>query len=310
VEKLPLGTAVSETDWQRLPLDHRFTAASLAETLDGGQSFRWSFEESTCTWTGIWGSEVVSLRLDPPNLWYASPTGTPEAAIGEYLATQASRDLASRLPLPSDPVLQRLQARWSGLSLLAQPPGEALLAFLCSSNKQIVQIRRMVAALARHFGSPIPGTPHFALPDWSTLLAASRKDLLACGLGYRARSVEGSARFLAEQPGFLEAITGMPYAEAHTALQQLPGVGPKVADCVLLFGYRKTEAFPVDTWIEKMLLKSYPQLAGFSRKQLAVFGRLHFGEAAGLAQQWLFAEARNPLSQTTSNGLIHVPSPQ
>jgi N-glycosylase/DNA lyase len=91
----------------------------------------------------------------------------------------------------------------------------------------------------------------------------------------------------------LNQIKHLSLSEARIALQQLPGVGPKVADCVLLFGYGFAEAFPVDTWIEKILKERYPELAKWNRSQLATFARIHFGRAGGLAQQWMFAEARS-----------------
>ena len=135
-----------------------------------------------------------------------------------------------------------------------------------------------------------PARPH-RLPTWEELARVGEADLLACRLGFRARHIRGTAQFLAERPGWLEAAAAAPYPEAKRLLCLLPGVGEKVADCVLLFGAGKLEAFPVDVWILKAMAGRYG-LRGWKPTQVAHFGRAHFGPRAGLAQQYLFAWER------------------
>jgi N-glycosylase/DNA lyase len=110
-------------------------------------------------------------------------------------------------------------------------------------------------------------------------------------LGFRARYVRQTAQYLADRPGWLETIEQLPYAGAKERLRELPGVGEKIADCVLLFGAGRFEAFPVDVWIIKAMAERYG-LAGWTPQQIARFGRVHFGPNAGLAQQYLFAWER------------------
>jgi N-glycosylase/DNA lyase len=179
---------------------------------------------------------------------------------------------------------------WRGLRILRQEPDEALLAFLCSSNKQVAQIRVMVAELADRLGEPLAGGFR-ALPPWARLARASEADLRACRLGYRAAFIRDTARRLAERPDWAAALAGLPTPELESRLAELPGVGPKVAACVALFGFGRLDAFPVDTWIDRMLAEGYG-LAGWNRRQLARFGAVHYGPSAGLAQQFLFAAAR------------------
>ena len=119
--------------------------------------------------------------------------------------------------------------------------------------------------------------------------------LRACRLGYRARYIKATAAILAENPNWLGDIPGLSYAEAHARLLTLPGVGAKIADCVLLFGAGMLEAFPVDTWILKVMTQRYG-LDGWKPPQVATFGRKHFGAWAGAAQQFLFADARQKRS--------------
>lgn len=283
--------------WQPLPGDWRPSPDVLRETLDGGQAFRWSEEEGL--WTGIWGDNLVQLRLHRDTLQWRAPAGTATTgpALHRYLGADTDwAALADALPWRSDPHLRRCLEAFPGLRILRQPFGETLLGFLCSATKQIVQIKQMLALLAALHGRPLvpdpsPVTCHKSLPAWPDLAALPECDLRACQLGFRARFIHGTARFLAQNPGWLEETEHLPYAAAKARLLTLPGVGEKIADCVLLFGAGRLEAFPVDTWILKSLARRYG-LDGWKPAQVARFGRAHFGPLAGLAQQYLFAWER------------------
>ena len=137
-----------------------------------------------------------------------------------------------------------------------------------------------------------------ALPTWDDLAGISETELRQCLLGFRAKYIAQTAQFLARHPGWLEETESLPYAAAKERLCSLPGVGEKVADCVLLFGAGRLEAFPVDVWILKTMAKRY-HLHGWKPAQVAQFGRVHFGPHAGLAQQFLFAWERQQARRTT-----------
>lgn len=282
------------TDWQPFP-GWSPTATVLAETLDGGQAFRWH-RDADGVWTGIWSDHLAQLRLDGPRLVWRAPTELHAAvarALPRYLGAGQDWDaLTDRLPWRSDAHLADCLAGFRGLRLLRQPFGETLLGFLCSATKQIVQIKQMVGLLAQRHGARIVRAPDaHRLPTWDELAAIPPDALKPCLLGFRARYISATARFLAARPGWLAATEAAPYAQAKTRLMELPGVGEKVADCVLLFGAGRLEAFPVDTWILKSLARRYG-LDGWKPAQVAQFGRAHFGPLAGLAQQYLFSWER------------------
>lgn len=297
--------AVTWSDWQAWPDSPVLSAAVLAETLDGGQSFRWHRQDDG-VWQGIWADNLVRLRLAGPpeagRITWSAPNPIRDRvgpALAAYLT--GGRDfaaLADTLPWRSDAHLARCLAAFPGLTIPRQPFGETLLCFLCSATKQIVQIRQMVALLAARHGRPVlatrpaidPALGH-RLPTWTELAAAREADLRDCQLGFRARYIHATAQWIAQRPGWLEETEQLPYAAAKARLLELPGVGEKVADCVLLFGAGRLEAFPVDTWILKAMARHYG-LAGWSPAQVAHFGRVHFGPLAGLAQQYLFAWER------------------
>jgi N-glycosylase/DNA lyase len=277
--------------------------ATLAETLDGGQSFRW--HETDGIWTGTWSDSLAQIRRQNDRLEWRAP-----AALRANVATSLPRylgldrdwtALADSLPWRSDAHLTQAITAFPDLRLLRQPFGETLLGFLCSATKQIVQIKQMCALLAERHGQPL--LPDLALgtcplslashrlPTWAELAAVPEKDLRQCLLGFRAKYIHGTAQHIAARPGWLEETEHLPYAAAKARLLELPGVGEKVADCVLLFGAGQLEAFPVDTWILKSLERRYG-LTGWKPAQVAHFGRTHFGPLAGLAQQYLFAWER------------------
>lgn len=286
-------TATEWTAWRPLRLAEDVPAASLGEQLDGGQSFRWN-PTPDGAWVGVFGRTVAMLRSGAAGLeWRGLPgvSGT-EAALRAYLdAEGAQARLSADLPWRSDPVLRSAREAFPGLRILRQDPHETLIGFLCSSNKRILQIRVMVAGLAAKLGEPL-GAGHHALPTWSALADADEATLKSCALGYRAAFLRGTARRLLARPRWTEEFAALETPALLAELQSLPGVGPKVAACVALFGFGRLESFPVDTWVVQALADAYG-LRGWKPAALEQFGRAHFGAAAGLAQQYLFSAARH-----------------
>jgi N-glycosylase/DNA lyase len=283
--------------WQPTATPLRISPLALAETLRGGQAFRWRMATNAPeTWQGVWANCVARVRVGRGGrLEWTCPkalTGRVTPAIEHYFATDMDFDqLADELPWRTDAVLQRCRHDWPGLRLLRQPLGETLLAFLCSSAKQIPHIAQICEKMAARFGEPI-GDGIQALPTWARLAEISEPDLRGCGLGYRARFIKQTALRLQAEPGWEDFVRKNAYAETHAWLNSLPGVGPKIADCVLLFGAANYEAFPVDTWILQAMAERYG-LRGWRPAQVAQFGRAHFGRLAGLAQQFLFSGERS-----------------
>lgn len=297
-----MGQSLIWTPWHGLPEAGRWNPDGLRETLLGGQAFRWN-EMADGRFSGIFNRHLVECRLASPGdgdngslEWRAltvpgapDPTADISSYFGADIDWSARMD---RLPWRSDPELASAIRAFPGLRILQQPFWETLLAFLCSSNKQILQIRQMCEALARSFGTPLHGEAEiYSLPRPEQLANQPLEALLGCGLGYRGKYILATARLLAESPGLETRLREMPYEEARAMLQQFPGVGPKVADCVCLFGLGQVEAFPMDTWVIQILDELYG-LGDFTPRQKRHVARLHFGPDAGLAQQYLFSWIR------------------
>ncbi len=285
--------AADWTPWRPLRLAEDVPAGTLAEQMDGGQAFRWSLA-SDGSWVGVFGRTLAAVRSGPQGLEWRGQKGAThtEGALRHYLDADGSQArLSEALPWRSDSVLRSARAAYPGLRILRQDPHEALIGFLCSSNKRILQIRVMVAALAANLGEPLGGG-FYALPSWQSIARADDAVLRACSLGYRAAYLRGTAKQLLARPRWAEEFAALTTADLLAELQSLPGVGPKVAACVALFGFGRLESFPVDTWVVQALADAYG-LHGWKPAQLEQFGKAHFGEAAGLAQQYLFSAIRN-----------------
>ena len=262
----------------------------LAATLTSGQAFRWS--SSGNTWDGVIGEHWIRLRQEPGQI--TAETATPGEDwqwLRHYLQLDVRLEhvLAS---FPGDEPMRNAMVQCQGLRLLRQDPWECLASFICSSSKQIVQIQQIIALLCRRYGSPLP-VPEDAQPAWSfpspaRLAAVSATELRECKLGFRAPYLAETAARIAAGELDLSRLAQLPLAQARDALVALPGVGLKIADCVLLFAFGFPEAFPLDVWVMRALRRLYFPKRGAKIHRLRHFSQTHFGPHAGYAQQYLF----------------------
>jgi N-glycosylase/DNA lyase len=199
---------------------------------------------------------------------------------------------AIRATFPDDAPLRAAVAFCPGLRVLRQEPWECLASFILSSTKQIVQIQQCVAHLCERFGERVAAPPDafnpFAFPTAANLAAASEAELRACKIGFRAKYLRAAATLIASGELDLAALPNLPLPEARAELMRCPGVGPKIADCALLFSCGFDAAFPIDVWVERALRQLYFPRRCVKRKRLEQFAATHFGPHAGHAQQFLF----------------------
>lgn len=174
-----------------------------------------------------------------------------------------------------------------GLRILRQQPFETLVSFIISANNNIGRIKGIVARICERFGSEMEDGygRYFAFPESFELARAKRADFIAMGAGYRADYLQKTVALVAGGRD-LRRIGELPYEEAKKQLLSFPGVGPKVADCVLLFGYGFGCAFPVDVWVRRSMERFVGEGAG--EEEIRRYARERFSETAGLAQQYLF----------------------
>lgn len=262
----------------------------LAATLTSGQAFRWT--PNGDAWEGVIGSRWVRLTAQPGRIAAQTPAPCDNWTwLENYLQTRV--DLAAVLrTFPDDEPMRAAIDACRGLRLLRQDLWECLASFILSSTKQIVQIRQIVEVLCARHGEPVrtpPDRPGInAFPTAARLAALSEAELRACKMGFRAPKLLATARLVATGEVRLDDLGARPLEEARAELLRCPGVGEKIANCVLLFGGGFPGAFPVDVWVWKAMRELYFPKRHPTPARLRRFIATYFGPNAGWAQQYLF----------------------
>ncbi len=274
-------------------------AFDLDFSLCCGQVFRWKKQEGW--WFGVVGEHVFKIRQCGSELEFE---GVSEAFVRHYFGLNDDLGQISRC-INKDSTIQQALQQFGGLRLVRQEPWGCLIGFICSIQKNIPAIEQMLQKLSAKYGEKrcFGGQDFHLFPTIERLANASENGLRECGLGYRARYVQGTARKIHNEHLNLENLKTLPYAEARDVLLEFSGVGFKVADCVLLFSLEKTEAFPVDVWVKRVILNHYadqfpPELVKKMQShnslsngeylKIGDFARGYFGKYAGYAQEYLF----------------------
>jgi N-glycosylase/DNA lyase len=262
---------------------------NLAATLTSGQAFRWRFHDGG--WESVIDSRWVRLRQNRDEISAEAIEPRDWNWLKNYLQIEVNlAEITSTFP-KDEPMLTAVES-CRGLRLLRQDPWECLASFILSSTKQIVQIQQIVALLCERFGKkievPAGHETLFSFPDFTALASLAERDLRDCKMGFRAPYLLGTAKMLASREIILENLAELSVNEAREELLKFPGVGKKIADCVLLFAYGFQQAFPVDVWVMKALQQLYFPKRKVGLKRLQKFSETHFGPNAGYAQQYLF----------------------
>jgi N-glycosylase/DNA lyase len=282
-----------------------FTVAhyDLDTTLGSGQSFRW--QKSGSTWIGVIGKRWVRLQQIQSSI---TATVADPVCDWNWLVHYLQLDIGLEeivRTFPDDQPMQAALRACRGLRLLRQDPWECLASFILSSTKQIVQIQQIIALLTERFGEPLPAAPSypraFSFPAPERLSRCTETELRECKMGFRAPYLLETARTIVSGRFDLQRLSSLPLGSARAELMSLPGVGRKIADCVLLFAYGFPAAFPVDVWVIKALRELYfPRTKRAHLKRLRQFSEEHFGPHGGYAQQYLFHYMRTKHPASTS----------
>ena len=265
---------------------------SLDVTLGCGQVFRWD-RGSDGSWTGVVEGRVVRIRQEGHKLIF---DGAGRAFIERYFALDVDLPGIIR-SFDRDPFIHAAVGACSGLRIIRQPAWECLISYTIATNSNIPTIRRRIAALAERFGKPVAfgGETYYAFPEPGDIACEDEGELACCRLGYRQPFVFRNACDIPDRDAWEATLRALPYEGAREELMQRMGIGPKAADCIALFALEKYDAFPVDVWIRRIMQEHYPVPAAsgrsLSRREydaIRAFGREHFGEFCGYAQEYLF----------------------
>ncbi|MBI4387854.1 MAG: DNA-3-methyladenine glycosylase 2 family protein [Candidatus Omnitrophica bacterium] len=258
---------------------------NLSATLDSGQVFGFTRRTDQTYEGAIFGSRVRVFQKSFRICVEASSKKFTETVFRRYF--DLDRDLNSiQEILCEEGFKKQLEPIW-GLRLIQQDSWEALACFIISSNNNIKRIQGIWHNLTQKLSKS--GS---SFPNPTEIARSHERVLRELGLGYRAPYLLRAAQFVSVNPDSLQVIRNSDYGKARERLLRFPGIGPKVADCALLYGFQKYEAFPVDIWMLRTMRKYYFKNRSVTEEKVHRFAQEKWGSHAGYIQQYLFHGAR------------------
>ncbi len=266
----------------------------LAATLESGQAHRWQ-KDGDVYWGVVYGSLLKVRQVSAGVEIFSNPA--PSESLKTMLASyfRLDDDLSAIYEeINRDDRIDAMIRRYPGLRLLRQEPWECLTAFICSATSNIPRIAANMESMADAFGEPrsLHGRVRYSFPPAHKIAEAGEGALRELGLGFRAKYLANAAIQVAEGALDLEEVRRLPYWEARARLTELHGIGPKIADCVLVFSLDKLEAFPIDRWVSRAVQEWYLNGSKLSYDDIVHWAHGYFGKYAGYAQQYLFHGGR------------------
>ena len=265
---------------------------NVENSINSGQVFLWKKNKEY--WYGVNGQDV--LKIDN--------SGNIKSYQNNKIDFFRKKDDIEKIikSISKDSVTKKAVKQYLGLRILEQDPFQCLISFITSSNSNIQKIKNNLEKISKKFGTKIKfeDQEFFLFPEPKKLAKASINEIKSCGVGYRAQFIKEAASMTMLKKTDFEYLKKSNYQEAKKEICLIPGVGNKVADCVLLFSLNKLEAFPLDRWIIRILEKYYSdkfqlETKTITEKQYDIIHEKilnHFGPFAGYAQQFLFKMER------------------
>ncbi len=276
----------------------------LDHIFECGQCFRWRKEENG-SYTGVTKYGVINIEKINDNKIVVDGSFLAENTaledISDYLNLQCDYSRIKKIIQEDDENMRKAISFGYGIRILNQDPWEMIISYIISAANNIPRISKTIENISRSYGKKIiyKNQEYYLFPTPSELSKATMEDLRALNLGFRDKYVYAATQAVLNGDINIDKLTEMTYKDAKIELKKLQGIGDKVADCILLFSMRKTEAFPVDTWIKKVMSELYGE--GKDIKKIATFATDKFGEYGGIAQQYLFYYMRAKAKGDGSN---------
>lgn len=269
-----------------------YSTVNVDNSINSGQVFLWRKNENY--WYGVNGQDV--LRVDEKGI-----INSFQNSRTDFFRKKDNLENIIK-SISKDKMVKNAVKKYSGLRILRQDPFQCLISFIVSSNSNIQKIKVSLEKLSKRFGTKVEyeDQEFFLFPKPEKLAKASINEIKSCGVGYRAKFIKEAARMIFLEKIDFEDLKKCKYEECKASIRTIPGVGNKVADCVMLFSLEKLEAFPLDRWMIRILEKYYSDkfqidTRTITEKQYDVLHQKivnHFGPFAGYSQQFLFKMER------------------
>ncbi len=274
------------------------SAINVENSINSGQVFLW--RKNKDYWYGVNGQDVLKVSN-------SGNTKSYQNTKTDFFRKKDNMEIIIK-SISRDKTTRKAVKKYLGLKLLEQDPFQCLISFIVSSNSNIQKIKISLEKLCKKFGRRVEFEKQefFLFPKPKSLANASINEILKCGVGYRARFIKDAANMIFSNKIDFESLKKSNYFEAKKNICSIPGVGNKVADCIMLFSLNKLEAFPLDRWMIRILEKYYCnefqiETKTITEKQYDILHEKivnHFGPYAGYAQQFLFKMERENYQKT------------
>lgn len=266
---------------------------NLKYTLECGQCFRWKELEQDM-YIGVIEDRVIKIKQQKDKLYiWSNLKDNLEQVIIDYFDLDKDYEKLEKTISKIDNNVAKSLEFSSGIRILNQPLFETIISYIISANNNIKRISRSVNEISKRFGKEVifEDEKYYLFPTLEEIKNITMDDLLGCGVGFRARYIKHDIEKFLEDKDFIESLKNLNTKEAYDKLASLMGVGPKVADCILLFALSRSEVFPIDVWVKRVMEKLYFK-ENKSLKEIQKYAKDNFGEYAGIVQQHLFHNVR------------------
>lgn len=268
----------------------------LKDIFDCGQCFRWN-KENDDSYTGIWKNNVVNVKKENGNIIFTGVSSSDnfEEEINKYFDMNRDyEEIKEKLSKIDDNMKTSIEYG-KGIRILNQELWETIISFIISANNNIPRIKGIIERLSKNYGKKIEwnGKEYYTFPTPEELKNVTVEEYRSLGLGFRDIRLYETTKMILDKEIDLEKLQNNPNTiEVREKLLSLSGVGPKVADCILLFStLKRFEVFPIDVWVRRVMNDLYIKNKDenkVSKKQIENLAKEKFGDLAGLAQQYLF----------------------
>lgn len=266
----------------------------LVHIFECGQCFRWN-REIDGSYTGVFKNNVLNVKEENGKIKFQGIcNGNIENVVKDYFDFDTNYTKIKETLSKVDKYLEESINFGSGIRILNQDLWEVLISFIISANNNIPRIKGIIEKISKQYGNKITykGKDYYTFPTAKELSKASIEDLRKLGLGFRDKRVYETTQKIAKDEINLNKTAQIKYTDKiREILETLPGVGPKVADCILLFGLKRFEVFPIDVWVRRIMNDLYiknEDETKVNKKEIEKLAKTKYANLAGIAQQYLF----------------------
>jgi N-glycosylase/DNA lyase len=266
---------------------------NLKYTLECGQCFRWKYIDGY--YIGVIKDRIIKIKQDNNKLYIKSDNDYElEKVVKDYFQLEKDYKAIEERISKKDKYVEKAVKNTSGLRHLKQDFFETIISYIISANNNIPRISKSVNEISRRFGKEIEfeGEKYYLFPNPEQLKNVTVDQYRECGVGFRDKYIYNTVKKINNKEIDLDNMQKMNTVELRNMLLTLMGIGPKVADCILLFSCSRQEVFPVDVWVERVMNKLYFEGKEASKKEILNYASKNFGSDAGIIQQHLFYNIR------------------